>query len=585
MKEIGNYIAEDTPIGTGGMGRVLRGTSKIDGRPVALKEILPEFVADLEFRSRVEGEINFLKSLDHDNVVKVYESFEHGDNMYIVMELVEGLNIEQKVMRDGPLPWNVALSYMRIMLDTMQYVHDRGIVHRDIKPSNIMILPNGQIRILDFGVAKDVSERNQYGTVIGTIIGTDGYMSPEQAEGMSIDHRSDIYSLGCVLFYMLTGTHAYDKKAADYQTKANIIYSNFPHLSDRIQGVPDWLDTLIAGAVEKNMMTRYASCREFGQKLQIMATNISKPDAGTSVSVGRLDCDIIVGINNTNVSRHHLDVTVHNDNGREFLLFEDRSSNGTVFNGHKYNRGERFMIPRGAHAEIYLAGQADACVLTEQIDELLSRKLKEGTLQPVGDMLQQYHQQQPHPYRMNPENGLPDNIPYTPAYPNQQQVNPQQMPQQQPQVVNQQMFNINVGVPYHQAFPPTHTMGFGEAIRSVYGKYATFTGRASRAEFWWFYLFNILVVIGIYAICAVIGFASDSLEILVVIPILTGLFYLINIIPSFALFVRRMHDVGKSGWSWLWSLVPIFGGIYLFIQEVTKGEPYENSYGVPPGYE
>lgn len=237
MRQIGNYTVEDTPIGSGGMGQVLRGTSP-DGRmPVAIKEILPTFVSDVEYRSRIESEINFLKKLDNDNVVRVYDHFELGGNLYIVMELVEGLNIEQYVHKNGPIAWKDAVQYMVKLLRTMQDVHEHNIIHRDIKPGNIMIRPDGDICLLDFGVAKDVSRPGTGGTVVGTVIGTDGYMSPEQAQGYTVDCRTDVYALGCVLYYMITGSHAFSA-ASELEMENAITNKPFPKIEDKVRGVP-----------------------------------------------------------------------------------------------------------------------------------------------------------------------------------------------------------------------------------------------------------------------------------------------------------------------------------------------------------
>ena len=138
MIQIGNYEVEEKPIGSGGMGEVLKGYAP-SGLPVALKKILPQFVSDYEYRKRIEQEIKFLHDLDHPNVVKVYDSFTLDGNLFIVMELIEGKNLEQFVNTNGPIPWKDAVKIMTRLLDTLQYVHEHNIVHRDIKPGNIMV--------------------------------------------------------------------------------------------------------------------------------------------------------------------------------------------------------------------------------------------------------------------------------------------------------------------------------------------------------------------------------------------------------------------------------------------------------------
>ena len=144
MRQISNYQVEDAPIGSGGMGQVLKGYAP-DGTPVAIKEILPQFVMDMEYRSRIDREINFLKKLNSGNIVKIYDNFQLGNNLYIVMEMVEGHNIEQYVAQHGAIPVERAVQYMIKILQTMQYVHEENIIHRDIKPSNIMTPPTDEI--------------------------------------------------------------------------------------------------------------------------------------------------------------------------------------------------------------------------------------------------------------------------------------------------------------------------------------------------------------------------------------------------------------------------------------------------------
>ena len=133
MKQISIYQVEDTPIGSGGMGRVLRGTDP-NGRQVAIKEILPEFASDFEIRTRTEREVELLQQLNSDSIVKVYDQFPLGGNFYIVMEFVDGLNVEQYVQKYGAIPYERATRFMVQILGAMQFVHEKNFVHRDIFP-------------------------------------------------------------------------------------------------------------------------------------------------------------------------------------------------------------------------------------------------------------------------------------------------------------------------------------------------------------------------------------------------------------------------------------------------------------------
>lgn len=382
MKQIGNYVVEDKPIGSGGMGFIYKGVAPDGVTPVAVKQILPHFVADIEYKKRIESEIEFLKKLHNDHVVKIYDNMEIQGNLYIIMEYVDGLNVEQYVEKNGPIPWQDAVVYMTQLLDTMQDVHSTGIIHRDIKPGNIMIRSNGQICLLDFGVAKDSSNNNKKGgTVFGTVIGTDGYMSPEQAEGLSIDHRSDIYGLGCVLYFMLTGTHAFGHIGSELKMQIAITRDAFPPLSQKVKGLPSKLQSVLDNAVNKNMMKRYQSCREFKLDLGSLlphGTKISGIGANNvSVSIGRENCDICIGTDNMKVSRHHANVTLKQFTGGQFYVYTDCSSNGTTIDGIRLSRGMTHNIPKGAKPSIHLANDPTCRLDINIVAKELERKLRD----------------------------------------------------------------------------------------------------------------------------------------------------------------------------------------------------------------
>lgn len=545
MKQIGNYTVEDIPIGSGGMGQVLRGSSPSQ-MPVAIKEILPTFVQDVEYRHRIESEINFLKKLNNDNVVKVYDHFELNGNLYIVMELVEGLNIEQYVEKNGQIAWKDAVKYMIQLLRTMQDVHEHGIVHRDIKPGNIMIRPNGNICLLDFGVAKDVnSTPSNGGTMFGTVIGTDGYMSPEQAQGYSIDHRSDVYALGCVLYYMLTGQHAYGG-ASSFEIERDIMTKPFPRISAKVKGVPAVVQEVLDHAVDKNMMKRFQSCREFADQLARVlpgGTQINTVAGAdiNSLSIGRENCDICVGRDNFKVSRHHADIRMKVFTGGEFYVYTDCSSNGTMINGQMLRKGMSYNIPKGDNPEILLAGDP-ACRLdmrdVEHEFEQLSRRAAEIEKRNSGirrhSSAAEFELQGE---RVNPHGSEANYAGYS---------------------------------------SQRGTMSFGDSIKNCFSKYATFGGRASRAEFWYFYLFNIMVA----AVLGGVAFATAGIEALWV----PGIWNLAVLLPGLAVTIRRLHDVNKGWGTYLCQLIPIAGFVFsimVLVYLCRKGDSGANSYGMP----
>lgn len=395
MKQISIYQVEDTPIGAGGMGRVLRGTDP-EGRPVAIKEILPEFASDFEIRTRTEREVELLQQLNNDSIVKVYDQFPLGDNFYIVMELVDGLNVEQYVQKYGAIPWERATRYMVKILEAMQFVHEKNFVHRDMKPSNIMIREDERICILDFGIAKDLGGQGP-GTVVGTIIGSDGYMSPEQADGFSIDHRADIYALGCVFYFMLTGHHAYNTLNSDFETRANITNTPFPKLSKHSKkAFPAKLQEILDHATDKNMMKRYQSCREFRKDLESLLPSASKSHTIISsrntdsiyITVGREGCDIIVDDPLMKVSRSHLDIAYKQFTGGRYYVITDHSSNGTLVNGKKISRNESVNIQAdGSTPSVLLACDSNIVLDWGEVRRLISEKIKEQSTpsdDPIG---------------------------------------------------------------------------------------------------------------------------------------------------------------------------------------------------------
>jgi serine/threonine protein kinase len=266
--QISIYNVQDTPIGRGGMGQVYLGTDP-QGRRVAIKEMLAQYVSDPHLRQRFHQEVNILSQLEHPFIVKMYASLEDRGNLYLVMEYIEGETIEQYVKRRGVLTEKEAVRLFVDILSALECAHEKGYVHRDIKPNNIMIRPirpGGSPCLLDFGIAKDMKRTGSGSgmtTTFGMTIGTVGYMSPEQAEGLSIDHRSDIYSLGCVLFYMLTGQHAVKEESNEIKTRIAIINNPFPKALDFNAKLSDDIQQILDIATNKNMQLRFQSCSEF----------------------------------------------------------------------------------------------------------------------------------------------------------------------------------------------------------------------------------------------------------------------------------------------------------------------------------
>lgn len=342
-----------TEIGQGGMGTVYSGY--YNGQKVAIKEIRRDYLSENELIDRFRLEARVIDKLNHPSIVKIvkpatypsmtyYPAFEYNGNLYIAMEFVDGLTLEKYVMqRNGPLSEHEATHFMLDILDAMEYIRRQNIVHRDIKPSNIIIRPDNSVCIIDFGIVKDMKGRGL--TTGRSVIGTNGYMSPEQAEGLSVDNRTDIYSLGCVLFFMITGTHAIKKKESDFETRLSIIKDTFPRAKDINPSISDKIQNIIDRAVNKNMLLRYQSPYEF--KMDLISSNptaiINKDE--DSISIGRdKSCDIVIEDPQEKVSRRHIDIRLQVNTGdADTYIFTDRSTNGSMING-KFIHGESINI-------------------------------------------------------------------------------------------------------------------------------------------------------------------------------------------------------------------------------------------------
>ena len=264
-------------IGRGGMGCVYKGVDST-GRIVALKMMSNRVTCFPEYRNLFQSEVDTLRRLNHPSVVHIvgdpYQ--DAAGNLILPMEFVEGETLEHYIARNGVMPPQEAARLMCKILEVMQYVHDRQKIHRDIKPSNIMLRADGSICMIDFGIAKDAKIGT--GNTVGRIIGTDGYMSPEQADGLNIDTRTDIYSLGCVMYYMLTGKNAIQKGSNEYETINTILRFKVQPPSSVVPGIPEYIDKAVMKAMDKNMRLRYQSADEFRRDLDMSAGSGPRPD-------------------------------------------------------------------------------------------------------------------------------------------------------------------------------------------------------------------------------------------------------------------------------------------------------------------
>src|SRR5512136_2776774 len=214
-KTLGHYQITNQ-IGKGGMGEVYQARDQVLGRDVAIKILPEEFARDTDRVARFQREAKLLASLNHPNIASIYGLEESGKTNFLVLELVEGETLADRI-KAGPIPVEESLKLALQIAEAVEAAHEKGVIHRDLKPANIKVTPDGKVKILDFGLAKaysgdkeDVNLSNSptlsdAATQQGVILGTAAYMSPEQARGEAVDKRADIWAFGCVLFEMLTG--------------------------------------------------------------------------------------------------------------------------------------------------------------------------------------------------------------------------------------------------------------------------------------------------------------------------------------------------------------------------------------------
>ncbi len=277
--KLGPYEIQ-SPLGAGGMGEVYRATQSSLGRHVAIKVLATATASDPERLRRFEQEARSASALNHPNIISIYDVGREDGTSYIAMEFVDGRTLRD-LLTAGPLGIKKSLQIAAQIADGLAKAHSAGIVHRDLKPENVMITRDGFVKILDFGLAKlmitDSSETMTAavpGTHPGMVMGTAGYMSPEQARGAEIDYRSDIFSFGSMLYEMVTGKPPF-KGASSAQTLAAIIEDEPTPLAESNPKTPAPLRWLIERCMAKDREDRYSSTRDLAQDLKSIRDHLS----------------------------------------------------------------------------------------------------------------------------------------------------------------------------------------------------------------------------------------------------------------------------------------------------------------------
>ncbi len=283
-----NRYRLEGPLGEGGMAIVYRGTDTLLRRRVAIKVLRPQYAADADFVRRFYQEAESAAKLSHPNIVNTYDVGREGDTYYIVMELVDGPSIGEIISADGKLPEPVAIDYAAQICNGLAYAHRQGILHRDIKPANILVTKDDVVKLSDFGIARAVSQHTMALTKPGMVMGSVFYISPEQAQGHDLHETSDLYSVGIVLFQMLTGKLPFSGESP-VTVALKHISEPVPALDVNKIGVSPALAAIVHKLLQKDPSRRFASASEVASALRearerpTVAAYSTSSDAPTSI--------------------------------------------------------------------------------------------------------------------------------------------------------------------------------------------------------------------------------------------------------------------------------------------------------------
>jgi Tol biopolymer transport system component len=282
------------PIGAGGMGEVYRARDSRLGRDVALKVLPESFARDVERLRRFEQEARAVAALNHPNILAIHDIGEQGGSPFIVSELLEGSSLRAE-LEHGPVPPRKAADYAAQIAQGLAAAHDKGIIHRDLKPENVFITREGRVKILDFGLAKlaphaggakaqsDGLTMTSSPTEAGIVMGTAGYMAPEQVRGSAVDSRTDIFAFGAVLYEMLSGQLAF-RRDTTAETMTAILKEDPPEFSDLSHPVSPGLERIVRRCLEKQPEQRFQSAKDLAFALEALSGTASKTAANAAIT-------------------------------------------------------------------------------------------------------------------------------------------------------------------------------------------------------------------------------------------------------------------------------------------------------------
>jgi beta-lactam-binding protein with PASTA domain len=273
-------------LGTGGMATVYLAEDQELGRRIAIKILNARHASDKQFVERFRREASSAAGLSHPNIVQIYDRGNAEGTYYIAMEVIEGRSLKELVVQRGPSPIPVAINYARQILAALRFAHRNGVVHRDIKPHNVLVDDEGRVKVTDFGIARAGASEM---TEVGSIIGTAQYLSPEQARGAPVDDRSDLYSVGILLYELLTAEAPYNGDTPVEIAMKHLSAVPEPPSAKRPEISPE-LDSVVLRALAKNPDDRYQSAEEMDADLSAISKGLeiseATTDAATTVLAG-----------------------------------------------------------------------------------------------------------------------------------------------------------------------------------------------------------------------------------------------------------------------------------------------------------
>ena len=268
LRVLGDRYEIHQRLARGGMAQVYLARDRSLDRPVAIKELVPEFATDPSFVERFRREAQAAANLAHPNIVGVYDWGTQDGTYFIVMEYIDGPSLSQVIRRDGPLHPRRAMELASEVAGALGFAHSRGVVHRDVKPGNVLLTGSGQSKVTDFGIARALSSPDEDLTQAGSVMGTATYFSPEQAQGQPVDPRSDLYSLGVVLYEMVTGRAPF--------TGDSPLAIAYKHVQDQpappssiIPDLPVGVDAIVMKLLSKRPDDRYASAEDLRADIRL----------------------------------------------------------------------------------------------------------------------------------------------------------------------------------------------------------------------------------------------------------------------------------------------------------------------------